>query len=101
MSVPHSYPFHPDPIDNGFRPNVEQLAALFPDTELVDAAIVECGTYWDRLGRSPWRLAGALLRQLVPFYLPRWWWADLVKLRWLFRPFSATCVVLRRSQPRD
>lgn len=96
VSGPRSYPWHPDPIDTRFRPDVDALATLFPGTELVEGAVVPSGTYYDWLGRSPWRLLGAFGRLLLPFWSPRWWWADLLKLGWLFRPFTATCVLLRK-----
>jgi hypothetical protein len=40
ISVPFSFPYHPDPIDTGFRPGIEGLAALFSGTRLVRSAIV-------------------------------------------------------------
>jgi SAM-dependent methyltransferase len=97
ISGPYSYPWHPDPIDSKFRPTVEELAGMFAGTKLVAGAIVPSGTYYDWLGRSPWKLAGALLKLLNPFRSARWWWADVLKLGWIFRPFSATCIVLRKG----
>jgi hypothetical protein len=95
VSGPRSYPWHADPFDTMFRPDVAELAAIFPATEVVAGEVVPSGTYWDWLGRSPLKLAGALVQLLVPFY-PRTWWSNLNKLRWLRRPFTATCVLLRR-----
>lgn len=96
ISGPKSYPWHPDPIDSKFRPDVDQLAGLFAGTELVTGEIVASGTYYDWLGRSPWRLVGAIVRLLHPFRSARYWWADVLKLGWLSRPFTATCVLLRK-----
>jgi SAM-dependent methyltransferase len=96
VTGPRSYPWHPDPLDNGLRPDVAGMAALFPGTALIDGEVVTSGSYWDWLGRSPWALARACGRLLMPFYSPRWWWADALKLGWLARPFSATCVLLQR-----
>lgn len=46
VSCPRAFPYHPDPIDTGFRPDVEQLASLFPQTRLVVGEIVDCGPLW-------------------------------------------------------
>ncbi len=96
ISGPKSYPWHADPIDTLFRPDVDELARLFPGTELVAGEVVCSGTYWDWLGRSPIGLLRAFGRLMLPFYFPRGWWSSLLKLGWFFRPFSATCVVLRK-----
>ena len=36
ITVPHSYPYHLDPIDTMFRPSVDEIAKLFPYYELVE-----------------------------------------------------------------
>ncbi len=46
VSCPRAFPYHPDPIDTGLRPDVEQLANLFPQTRLVVGEIVDCGPLW-------------------------------------------------------
>lgn len=40
VSVPHKFPFHPDPIDNMFRPTPEELVKFFPKTVLFKKGIV-------------------------------------------------------------
>jgi len=49
VSCPRAFPYHPDPIDTGLRPDVEQLANLFPQTRLVVGEIVDCGPLWHYL----------------------------------------------------
>src|SRR5204863_7553703 len=44
VSCPNVFPYHPDPIDTMSRPDVDELAALFPDTELVRGDRLGCGT---------------------------------------------------------
>lgn len=40
VSVPYDYPYHKDPIDTMFRPDVQTLASLFPALTLVKGEIV-------------------------------------------------------------
>jgi hypothetical protein len=45
LSGPKSFPYHPDPIDNKFRPSVKELTELFhQDFEIIDLRIVRSGT---------------------------------------------------------
>jgi hypothetical protein len=45
LSGPKSFPYHPDPIDNKFRPSVKVLTELFhQDFEIMDLRIVRSGT---------------------------------------------------------
>lgn len=95
-TVPRSYPYHADPIDTGFRPSPEELAALFPRSEIVTADTIVDGTYADELrARGPLRAARAVLGAFRP-------WGEVGRgrrdqLRWLRRPFSTSCVVLRTT----
>ena len=96
VTVPHSYPFHADPIDTGFRPTPRELAGLFPGTTLERGEIVEDTTYAHELRTWPLRRSvRALLGALRPFGTSGRARRD--RLRWMFRRFSTTCVVLRRS----
>ena len=52
LSVPHRFPYHPDPIDTMYRPSVSELAGEFPELELEAGAEVECGTLLAYLRRS-------------------------------------------------
>lgn len=94
VTVPHSYPFHADPIDTMYRPDLDQLCALHPGTATVARSLVAGGSYGDSLRAAPRRLLGDLLE------LPRVWrktggpaaW----RMCWLRRPYVVSCVVLRK-----
>lgn len=99
VSCPFRFPYHPDPIDTRFRPDVETLAGLFPGTEIAAGEIVPCGTYFSHLypALPKWKaLLKHLLRLCLPFYAPPVWLLKVAHLPWLFRGLSATCVVLRK-----
>lgn len=103
VTVPYSYPYHLDPIDTLFRPSPETIAQMFPDYEVVEARIVRSTTHADDLraqsnnssilpmvGRDVVRslaLRGGLQRSL----------ARLHRMAWLFRPYTVSCVVLRKA----
>ena len=40
ITGPYLFPHHPDPIDNGWRPSLEEVSALFPDFKIVAARYV-------------------------------------------------------------
>lgn len=98
-TVPRSYPYHADPIDTGFRPTPAELAALFPGFALLRGEVVADSTYAGELfgdgltglGKGVRSLAAAVRRrgEIGRAYRDR--------LRWLFRPFTTTCVVLERN----
>ena len=100
VSCPYAYPYHPDPIDTMFRPTPPELAALFGGTRIYRQAVVRDGNYFQQLRRTPLASLKLLLRLFLPFYKPRAWRRALREFRrhlpWLWRRFSATCVVLQR-----
>lgn len=99
ITVPRSFPYHPDPLDTMYRPTPQQVAALLPDWEIVEAADVAAGNLREEIAAEP-RPATALIRQIVraalPFYRPQHWWPAAHKLAWLFRDYRVSLVMLRR-----
>lgn len=97
-TVPRSYPYHADPIDTGFRPSPDELARLFPGFAVIRGDVVEDETYAGELfGHGAAGLVRGA-RGLVAAIRRR---GDIArayrdKLRWMFRRFSTTCLVLRR-----
>jgi SAM-dependent methyltransferase len=99
FTVPADYPFHPDPIDTLFRPSPEQLAAIFPDWEVIESEQLACGNFWHDLkqGGAFWRKAGRhLLRLAAPFYKPRYWLASAHRLLWLVREYRVSLLLVRK-----
>lgn len=105
ISVPHSYPFHADPIDTLFRPSPDQVVALFGHdfVPVVTHTLVDV-TWWHDL------VTAIGVRRL-----PRFFVRDLVKAAreavskqglwrlhryaWLVRPYKVSIVILRRACP--
>ena len=99
VSCPYAYPFHPDPIDMMYRPGVTELAAAFPGTEFVQGEIVTCAPYAGYALRSPATALRTLARLALPFPNPTGWRMELDHMRWFFRRFQATCLVLDKPVP--
>jgi hypothetical protein len=97
VSCPRRFPYHPDPIDTGFRPTAAALAALFPGMALVASEEVFGDTYLQRLWQRPYQGAKQVVKLFLPFYKPRAWLVNLGYFGYLFRRFSSTCVVLRKA----
>jgi hypothetical protein len=113
VSVPHAFPYHPDPIDTMFRPGLDELSALFPGTRRVAGSIVDCGTVLGLLEGNSVRLVKKALGMLLSgrgeravdpsatsgaagglvaraANLAQW------VNPWLYRQLQATCVVLEK-----
>jgi SAM-dependent methyltransferase len=96
VSCPYRYPYHPDPIDTGYRPSPEGIASIFKQSRLVRGQILDCGIYLERLIRDPLLLTKMFVRLLIPFYKPAEWWATLRLQAWLFRNLRVSCAVLQK-----
>jgi SAM-dependent methyltransferase len=96
VTVPNSFPYHPDPIDTLLRPDTSQLGGLFAQLRMLEGSIVEGPTASQEMMKHPWLLPRRVARSLLPF--PRFgsWLSALDWWRWLFRHYKATCVVLSR-----
>ena len=102
VSVPQSYPYHLDPIDNEFRPTPEQLAAKFRRSTLLSGQTVVGESYSAELRRKPVRervlvVLKAGVHLLLPFYKPEMRKTHLQRLWWLWRPYRVSLIVMRRA----
>ncbi len=99
VTVPYAFPFHRDPIDTMFRPNIDQLSQLFPDLEIVRGEIVSGGKLIKATSVPPLLyLMAMIIRLLLPIYQPLRWLDSLRYSLWLFRDISATCIVLQKTR---
>ncbi len=97
VSVPFKYPIHFDPIDNGFRPNVEELGTLFEKCTIQDGKIVIDYSFNYYLFRSIKSFFSGVARLLVPFYRFKKWRTVVVpKFFWINKTFCVTCVLLKK-----
>jgi SAM-dependent methyltransferase len=94
VTVPNSYPYHPDPIDTLLRPDANELGKLFGQLMMIHGSIVNGPTESEELIRNPSLVPRRIARTLLPF--PRFgiWLSTLDRWRWLFSHYRATCVVL-------
>lgn len=100
VTVPLSFPYHPDPIDRMFRPTPQEVAALFPGWGVVASAVVSSPGFHAELRRDlrrrPYIIAKHVVRAFMPFYKPKYWVAACHMWLWAFRDFAITCIALRR-----
>lgn len=97
ITVPYQYPYHRDPIDTMFRPNIEELSNLFPDFKIVKGEIVTGGYLVQSTTTAPVIYALAMfIRLIVPIYQPLRWFDSLRYALWLFRDISVSCVLLEK-----
>lgn len=95
VTVPASYPYHPDPIDTYYRPSPEDMAReLFPELRIERAEVVDGPTYGPELARRPWLLVRDLRKLAGLWGSPCGLGGS--RLRWLARPYRVSCAVLRR-----
>lgn len=74
---PRSYPEHHCPIDNGFRPSPDEVAALIPWAHMLRSQVLATGYHWHEIAADPRRIMAR-------------------KLRWLFTPYLVSMVLLQR-----
>ena len=99
VSVPYSYPYHPDPIDNGLRPDPDHLAAMFPRLSVVKKEVVVSSTYLQdslRGGEGRKRLLQNVIKLVVPFTGLKGWRSRAHRFLWLWRSYKSSLVVLSR-----
>jgi len=97
VAVPNRFPYHPDPIDTMFRPELEDLVNLFGQCRLLAGAVLDCGTGWDYVEREPKVLIAKLMRRLAGMREHGGIKGSASFLPWLFRRFRQNCALLKKS----
>ncbi len=99
LSVPHRFPHHPDPIDNGLRPTPSELTDMFPDLAAVTTALIDGGT----IARYAVATIGSRLRarRTPASTRPSGGATDITQVLrlapWLFRRLEISCAILVRE----
>jgi hypothetical protein len=98
LTAPRSYPYHEDPIDTGFRPTPQVLAALFPAFQIAEVHEFEAGSYRDQVATAPIRiLSRHIIRLLFPFVNYKGWRQSAERFSYLFRSYRVSCLLLRKQ----
>lgn len=94
---PYQYPVHYDPIDNGFRPEIDEVLSLFDGYQKVQGDIITDFSYSYYMLSSFKQLILMLLRVITPFYkFKKWKGVVLPKFLWWSRAFKVTCVFMQK-----
>lgn len=96
ISVPYSFPYHEDPIDTMYRPNLTDLQTAFPNLKLIEGEIVDCGSFLNFSNKNNTVLSKYFnfikisIAAILAFFISK---TKFEKLSWIFKRISATCVV--------
>lgn len=97
VTCPYKYPYHPDPIDNLLRPTPLQLFRLFENFDLVEKKIIKTFTFKKFLISDKMIFLKYFIRLLIPFYKPRSWFSQFIKLFWLSKTFKVSCILIKKQ----
>ena len=101
LSVPHAFPFHPDPIDNGFRPSLAQLQEIFTPLgfQLTHGEIVNFGCYRHDIASTPMLVLRDLYLLLVSPFNEEKRKVLFGNYRFFRRSFQVTCAIFSMNGP--
>jgi SAM-dependent methyltransferase len=108
ISVPYSYPYHRDPIDNMLRMGPDRLKEIFPHLDRKAATIIADATFLQEL-RAKYKglqMLSFLMKQAIS--LPKLLFTDFDRFKgrfhrylWLFRPYEITVALFQRPFAQD
>jgi hypothetical protein len=96
VSVPYKYPYHPDPIDTKFRPDIEELKILFSNFEFVEGEIISFGNYLKQLRAKKWLLIRDAYLFVAGIIKPDRWKVLFSNYQFFSSPYKVTCSVFRK-----
>ena len=101
LSVPHAYPYHPDPIDNGFRPSISELETLLQPYGfyLTESDIVDFGSYTETLKSKHWLILRDLYMFLFGIFNKKKRRVLFENYRYLYKRYQVTCALFVMNRP--
>ena len=98
FSGPYKYPLHYYPIDNGFRPEIDEVVSLFDGYQKVQGDIITDFSYSYYMLSSFKQFVFMLLRVVTTFYkYKKWGSVVLPKFLWWNREFKITCILMKKE----
>jgi len=97
VSVPNIYPYHRDPIDTKFRPDVNGVAKLFSQCQLVKGTIhIAKETHFSTLIKKPYTCLLTIKNWLIPRFGIKEWKKRCTDIPNVFKKYRYTWVLLRK-----
>ena len=99
ISCPYQFPYHPGPIDTMYRPNIDELKSLFPNTQLVRSSLVsEYVLFYllTRILKNPFEVIKKISAKSFDKKNNVQMASVGTLIKWLHKKFVSTCVVLRK-----
>lgn len=98
ITVPNIYPYHKDPIDTKFRPEIDELASLFGGCELIEGIILTSEeSHFDILVQHPWNLLLTIKNWCFPRYGFDDWSKRLKDIPNVFKNYKMACAVFKKK----
>jgi SAM-dependent methyltransferase len=97
VTVPFSYPYHPDPIDTMFRPSPRILCDMVKEVEIVHAEIITSNSFAHDIRDKPIIGLKHILRLLLPFINYKKWKSAIHRLKWLVKPYLISIIVVKKK----
>jgi len=98
MTAPNLYPYHKDPIDTKFRPDVSDITNLFPQCQLINGVInIEKECHFSSLIKNPYSCLLTIKNWLIPRYGIKDWKMGYSDIPNLFKNYRGTWVLLRKT----
>jgi len=96
LSVPYKYPYHPDPIDTGYRVLPHELVEEFDDFTICYAELVNFGNYFQSIVRKPKLMARDAYMLLMGFARKEKWKVLFGNYAYIFNKYQVSCVILAK-----
>jgi len=99
VTVPHLYPYHNDPIDTMFRPDVEELVNYFKRSSLVEGEILTIdNNHMKALLHNKKLLVLTIIRWFTPFYKFGTWKKIISDIPNTFKAYKVTCILMKKNK---
>jgi len=103
VTVPYRYPYHKDPIDTKFRPSIERLYELFPNSvpirgEIVTSSGTQAKLLWTKLRKGKFLdVFNTVKRWILPLRGMDEWRKARNDIPHFFKSYQISCVVLQKK----